>query len=407
MAEASPSNPYEHLPEPKKEPAPKKYAPVSSYNPYAPVSTAPVSPTSERHVDPYAPAASSDAKKTGSYSPVKASDNNTTESGVDSYYGGYNPYGYNPYDEGPETSNNNQEGGEASKMEDKPAETTETDATEEKKEDDNEENQEEENDFYAPYEQPDYGYRNDDDFDVPEEVTGDGLDPEAGSGSFFVPLGAPSFAPRAVSEAVPLSHASNKTPSQINTPPPPTAAVEEEDFEDFGIANKPKTEEPKKEEPAAEKQEEKKDDAEKKGWFGWLSRKHDEQPKAIKAKLGEESSFYYDKELKRWINKKAPIDEQTKPNLPPPPPPGESTHSAPKSSSTPTPPVSISPSVTPMPPGPSTPAPPSSATPPIPSTASLTGGIDDLLAAAGTASAGGTRKARRSARNRYVDIMNQ
>src|SRR5213078_2118263 len=51
---------------------------------------------------------------------------------------------------------------------------------------------------------------------------------------------------------------------------------------------------------------------EKSGWLsGWFKRGTSEPPettsapgKPIKAKLGEESSFVYDKELKRWINKK-------------------------------------------------------------------------------------------------------
>ncbi|KAL9041375.1 MAG: hypothetical protein Q9180_001320 [Flavoplaca navasiana] len=66
----------------------------------------------------------------------------------------------------------------------------------------------------------------------------------------------------------------------------------------------------------------------KSGWFGgvggWLGGKKDDdlnsqEPKAIKAKLGEESSFYYDKELKKWINKKDPTPSATEtPKAPPP-----------------------------------------------------------------------------------------
>lgn len=45
---------------------------------------------------------------------------------------------------------------------------------------------------------------------------------------------------------------------------------------------------------------------EKKGWFGgWFGKKDQNAgPGPIKAKLGEESSFYYDTELKKWVNKK-------------------------------------------------------------------------------------------------------
>ncbi|KAK9477000.1 Sec23-binding domain of Sec16-domain-containing protein [Lipomyces japonicus] len=61
-----------------------------------------------------------------------------------------------------------------------------------------------------------------------------------------------------------------------------------------------------------------------KGWFGWLRKGNDQegqqqQQKAIRAKLGEENSFYYDPEQKRWINKKASLDNA--PAAVPPPPP--------------------------------------------------------------------------------------
>ncbi|KAL8861386.1 MAG: hypothetical protein Q9178_002259 [Gyalolechia marmorata] len=66
----------------------------------------------------------------------------------------------------------------------------------------------------------------------------------------------------------------------------------------------------------------------KSGWFGgvggWLGSKKDDdlssqEPKAIKAKLGEESSFYYDKELKKWVNKKGPAPAASEaPKAPPP-----------------------------------------------------------------------------------------
>ncbi|KAI4241436.1 MAG: hypothetical protein L6R42_011283, partial [Xanthoria sp. 1 TBL-2021] len=65
----------------------------------------------------------------------------------------------------------------------------------------------------------------------------------------------------------------------------------------------------------------------KSGWFGgvggWLGGKKDDdlnsqEPKAIKAKLGEESSFYYDKELKKWVNKKDPAPAASEaPKAPP------------------------------------------------------------------------------------------
>ena len=63
-------------------------------------------------------------------------------------------------------------------------------------------------------------------------------------------------------------------------------------------------------------------------WFGgWLGKKDDSldspgEKKVIKARLGEESSFYYDKDLKRWINKKDPNSAQAGPKAAPPPPKG-------------------------------------------------------------------------------------
>ncbi|KAF2397068.1 hypothetical protein EJ06DRAFT_551128 [Trichodelitschia bisporula] len=57
---------------------------------------------------------------------------------------------------------------------------------------------------------------------------------------------------------------------------------------------------------------------EKKGWFGWLKGSNTSGP--IKAKLGEESSFVYDPELKKWVNKKAGATTETASKPPPPPP---------------------------------------------------------------------------------------
>ncbi|KAG1715700.1 hypothetical protein ID866_1463 [Astraeus odoratus] len=53
----------------------------------------------------------------------------------------------------------------------------------------------------------------------------------------------------------------------------------------------------------------------------WFSRfwKRSETPGPIRANLGEETSFYYDNELKRWVNKKAGA-EAAQPSAPPPPP---------------------------------------------------------------------------------------
>ena len=62
----------------------------------------------------------------------------------------------------------------------------------------------------------------------------------------------------------------------------------------------------------------------KKGWFtGWFKKDPNAAPGPIKAKLGDESSFVYDPELKRWVNKKGgePVPA---PTATPPPPKGPS-----------------------------------------------------------------------------------
>ena len=59
----------------------------------------------------------------------------------------------------------------------------------------------------------------------------------------------------------------------------------------------------------------------KKGWFGgWFKKDPNASPGPIKAKLGEENSFYYDPELKKWINKKAGGASAPIPTPTPPPP---------------------------------------------------------------------------------------
>lgn len=57
------------------------------------------------------------------------------------------------------------------------------------------------------------------------------------------------------------------------------------------------------------------------GWFK-KSESTDLGNKPIRAKLGEENSFYYDPDLKKWVNKKAGPAEASKPAGTPPPPKG-------------------------------------------------------------------------------------
>ncbi|KAJ5033359.1 uncharacterized protein L3040_008477 [Drepanopeziza brunnea f. sp. 'multigermtubi'] len=61
------------------------------------------------------------------------------------------------------------------------------------------------------------------------------------------------------------------------------------------------------------------------GWFGGGGKKESQDMgaapnKPIKAKLGEASSFYYDPELKRWINKKGGAEDMQARSATPPPP---------------------------------------------------------------------------------------
>ena len=90
----------------------------------------------------------------------------------------------------------------------------------------------------------------------------------------------------------------------------------------------------------------------KSGWFsGWLGSKkegdaaeaHGTPNAPIKAKLGEQNSFYYDSEKKRWVNKKDPDGTAAATAAPPPPkgPPSRVASAAgpPRPSSTAPPPV--------------------------------------------------------------------
>ncbi|ORY71299.1 Sec23-binding domain of Sec16-domain-containing protein [Pseudomassariella vexata] len=101
--------------------------------------------------------------------------------------------------------------------------------------------------------------------------------------------------------------------------------------------------------------------AQKKGWFGggWFGGTAKKEPaeipnKPVKANLGEASSFVYDPELKRWVNKKSGGDNTlTKTATPPPPraasrngtppPPGTTSSAPPPSGGLGKPPPSSSP----------------------------------------------------------------
>ncbi|KAH7318336.1 Sec23-binding domain of Sec16-domain-containing protein [Stachybotrys elegans] len=178
------------------------------------------------------------------------------------------------------------------------------------------------------------------------------------------------------------------------------------------------------------------------GWFGG-SKKTDmgsagesSPNKPIRAKLGEQSSFVYDPDLKRWVNKKPGAENvEAKKEAPPPPKgaPRAFTGTPPPMSSTPPPPMGRAsappPSIIPGTPPPMPMAIPTlnkqpsqdsiggapamarsvsnmsnSSLPPSRPTTSMSNAssIDDLLSAAGSRKPG-QKKARKS--GRYVDVM--
>ncbi|KAI0748222.1 Sec23-binding domain of Sec16-domain-containing protein [Daedaleopsis nitida] len=122
------------------------------------------------------------------------------------------------------------------------------------------------------------------------------------------------------------------------TPRASQQAFDEDDEEDLGFGNKNlkrKTDKPENGHAASEtaaKEEEKpehqaaeadKPELKQTASGGWLSRiwgrSQNNTPAPVRANLGEQSSFYYDKELKRWVNKTVGA-EAAKPSPPPPPP---------------------------------------------------------------------------------------
>jgi len=117
--------------------------------------------------------------------------------------------------------------------------------------------------------------------------------------------------------------------------------------------------------------------------------KREPTPKPSKANLGEESSFYFDKEQQRWINGKEGADTTAAPAPLAPPPMGSRT-------ATPAVPSPVAPAATVGPPASRAGGPPSSGGP---AGAGLPPGPPRPAGATGTA-------ARRGARSRYVDVLN-
>lgn len=197
----------------------------------------------------------------------------------------------------------------------------------------------------------------------------------------------------------------------------PVPEEDDEDEEDIRArkeAEKKEAEKKEAERKEAERKEAERKEEEKKakskagddsnGWFKWRSGKADDKPKAIRAKMGQASTFKYDDKLKRWIDTSRPLDEQLQAAAPPPPPKKKEVK---KEAAPPTGP--------PQPTGPSQPttAAPAAALPPTgaprpaarsaPARNLANAGLDDLLSLSGSTPTpgGGGRKGKR----RYVNVM--
>ena len=129
-----------------------------------------------------------------------------------------------------------------------------------------------------------------------------------------------------------LGPAASPAPSKS----PPKKPVEDDEDDDLGFGNtshnKPVEKEPEQEQDTKPKESEPKAADKPSSNSSWLGRllgsrsshgsgqQNEKEGKAVRAHLGEETSFYYDKELKRWVNKKAGDDANAKPAPLPPPP---------------------------------------------------------------------------------------
>ncbi|KAJ5376510.1 hypothetical protein N7509_013396 [Penicillium cosmopolitanum] len=161
---------------------------------------------------------------------------------------------------------------------------------------------------------------------MPQPESNGYLPPATSSNSYEPPSYAPvmSSAPEEIQD-----------PAEEEAPKPKKSFMDDEDDGDLAAqaAALKKAENDRKADEAfrkaAEEDAKKDQQGPKKGWFGgWFggAKKEAEQSGGggggggpIRAKLGEENSFYYDKDLKKWVNKKDPGSAEPVRATPPPP----------------------------------------------------------------------------------------
>ncbi|KAJ5669346.1 hypothetical protein N7462_010416 [Penicillium macrosclerotiorum] len=271
--------------------------------------------------------------------------------------------------------------------------------------------------------------------------------------SYMPPPAAQAYEPPSYAHNMSIAPEQTEEPSAMEEEPQPKkkSFMDDDDDDDLAaraaaIQKSQKSENDRKADEAFRKaaEEDAKRDAQqstKKGWFGgWFGGAKKEAENTgggpIRAKLGEKNSFYYDQDLKKWVNKKDPNSATPARATPPPPrgstlpsraassgslpppsgPPMSSAGSRPPSSSSDMPPpLSSSPAFSgigvppPMPRSVSTgaavPTPPGSSSglpPRPPSSLTHASSIDDLLGAP-AARKGNTVKGKK--KGRYVDVM--
>lgn len=154
-------------------------------------------------------------------------------------------------------------------------------------------------------------------------------DPPTNNGTSTNAYGPPS----STSSYQPYNPSNEEDEQKENSPQKKKSFMDDDDDDDLitraaALKNSGKSEADKKADEAfrkaaeADAQHEKDAAAGKKGgWLsGWFKKDPNAGPGPVKAKLGEENSFVYDPDLKKWVNKKGGATEASRPAATPPPP---------------------------------------------------------------------------------------